>query len=194
MLILLGLIFGVLVVANFFVYRKIIGLLKDKQNQLLLLKEQNNNLKEKSILQEQKANEKASQLALKNREIVSLLLQASEIKNRIEEILKNTKPKELSNQVKKEIRFVLKEKRYWAMFHKRFVEMHPLFLTKLRENFPCFSQGDLDLCVLLKLRMDNTEIARLIGISHQSVITKKYRLRKKLTRAQVKQLDEMLEI
>ena len=47
-------------------------------------------------------------------------------------------------------------------------------------HFPKLTRGDRKLCALLKLNLSSKEIARLMGISVESVHTTRYRLRKKL--------------
>jgi DNA-binding CsgD family transcriptional regulator len=46
--------------------------------------------------------------------------------------------------------------------------------------FPELTDNDIAFCSLLKLQLTNKEIASLLGISHQSVISKKYRVKKKM--------------
>ena len=54
------------------------------------------------------------------------------------------------------------------------------FYKRLRERFPKLTQGDQKLCALIKLNFSSKDMAKLIGISVDSVHTTRYRLRKKL--------------
>jgi DNA-binding CsgD family transcriptional regulator len=46
--------------------------------------------------------------------------------------------------------------------------------------YPQLTQGERDFCSFVKLNLSNKEIAHLLQISPESVITKKYRILKKL--------------
>ncbi|MEM6380985.1 MAG: helix-turn-helix transcriptional regulator, partial [Bacteroidota bacterium] len=54
------------------------------------------------------------------------------------------------------------------------------FYRHLKEKFPKLTQGDLKLCALIKLNFSSKDVAKLMGISVESVHTTRYRLRKKL--------------
>ncbi len=68
----------------------------------------------------------------------------------------------------------------WLEFKDKFELVFPQFFTKLREQYPDLSAGDIRLTVLLKLRLKNEEIANMMGISTDSVKKAKFRLKKKI--------------
>ena len=82
--------------------------------------------------------------------------------------------------VKKELQQLIKEKDYWKQFETRFNNLNPEFATGLLNRFPKLTKNDIEFCSLVKLKLSNKEIASLLQISHESVITKKYRIRKKM--------------
>lgn len=56
----------------------------------------------------------------------------------------------------------------------------PQWFTHLRQLAPQLNRNDIEFCLLLYLGFANKEIAQLLNISHSSVHTRRYRLRKKL--------------
>ena len=54
------------------------------------------------------------------------------------------------------------------------------FYEQLNFKYPKLSRGDQKLCALVKLNLSSKEMAKLLGISIESVHTNRYRLRKKL--------------
>lgn len=68
----------------------------------------------------------------------------------------------------------------WEEFEARFIAVNKDFYKRLRERFPKLTQGDQKLCALIKLNFSSKDMAKLIGISVDSVHTTRYRLRKKL--------------
>lgn len=71
-------------------------------------------------------------------------------------------------------------KKYWEKLIKKFETINPLFISTLIEKYPILTKGERDFCCLIKMNLSNKEIANLTQISPESVITKKYRIVKKL--------------
>lgn len=55
------------------------------------------------------------------------------------------------------------------------------FFTNLKEQFPELSTGDMRLAAIMKLRLSQSEIAAMMGISEDSVKKAKQRLKGKLS-------------
>ncbi|MEM1358288.1 MAG: helix-turn-helix transcriptional regulator, partial [Bacteroidota bacterium] len=69
---------------------------------------------------------------------------------------------------------------HWQEFEARFISVNKDFYANLKQKFPNLTQGDLRLCALIKLNFSSKDVAKLLGISVESVHTTRYRLRKKL--------------
>lgn len=80
----------------------------------------------------------------------------------------------------------------WKEFEARFVSVNKSFYEKLTQKFPALTQGDLKLCALIKLSFSSKEMAKLLGISVESVHTTRYRLRKKLKLSREDNLTEFI--
>ena len=80
----------------------------------------------------------------------------------------------------------------WKEFEARFVSVNKTFYEKLTRQFPRLTQGDLKLCALVKLNFSSKEMAKLMGISVESVHTTRHRLRKKLNLSRDINLTEFI--
>ena len=104
----------------------------------------------------------------------------ADIQNQIRDLLEISTKSDIAPEVATQIENILNQRNYWKHFKTKFVEVHPEFGYNLAEMFPGLSENDIAFCSLLKLQLTNKEIASLLGISHQSVISKKYRIKKKM--------------
>jgi tetratricopeptide (TPR) repeat protein len=68
----------------------------------------------------------------------------------------------------------------WRNFRQKFERVHEGFFQKFALTVPDATEAEQRLAALTKLEMTNTEIASMLGISPDSVIKTRYRLRKKL--------------
>ncbi|MEN0005997.1 MAG: tetratricopeptide repeat protein [Bacteroidota bacterium] len=69
----------------------------------------------------------------------------------------------------------------WSTFTQYFQQVHPNFFKRLKEQYPAITSNELNLCALLKLNIQNKEIAQLLAISPSSVRTAQHRLSKKIS-------------
>ena len=74
----------------------------------------------------------------------------------------------------------LSDQTHWKMFIEKFNVVNPHFIQKLSAAFPQLNQGELQFCALIKVNLSYKEIANILQITHQSVFTKKYRVKKKM--------------
>ena len=82
--------------------------------------------------------------------------------------------------VAKSRKVVTPSKRYSNTIIVQFQSINPKFVADLQTNYPLLTKGEFEFCCLVKLNFTNKEIAHLLQISPESVITKKYRIVKKL--------------
>lgn len=69
----------------------------------------------------------------------------------------------------------------WHRFLEVFEQVYLSFFQHLQAHYPTLTQGGLKLCALLRLNLDNKTIVSLYGISLNSVLVKRHRLRQKMT-------------
>jgi len=145
-----------------------------------------NTLADKLLAQQQRDYEQEisnSQKAIideKQREATSMALRIASFYENINTLLDKFNNYGSVSEVKKELQQLIKEKDYWKQFETRFNNLNPDFATGLKNRFPKLTKNDIEFCSLVKLKLSNKEIASLLQISHESVITKKYRIRKKM--------------
>ncbi len=136
-------------------------------------------------------NEKLkNEVNFKNKELASLtmhLVQKSEILLKIkEELLKINKTKEsndIKNNIRKVVRTIEKDLKFdnnWNNFEKYFDQVHTDFIKILREKYPQLTTKDYKLCAYLRMNLSSKEIASLMNITTRSVEVSRYRLRKRL--------------
>jgi DNA-binding CsgD family transcriptional regulator len=142
------------------------------QSQDLFLKDQNLQLNEVIISKERELTALTMQLA-NIQDSISLLVDKASLE------LKENKESKI-HSLAKEIRSILSQKDYWSEFMIKFTQVHPNFNTNIKTLYPMLSSKDISFCSLIKLNLSNKEIANLLQVSHESVITKKYLLKKKL--------------
>lgn len=150
-------------------------------------------IRKEQELEIQKTNELVE---LKNKELAAFALKLIEKENFIESLKEKlskgngeVKRQELENLVHSA---VCSSKENWNEFEARFVSVNKSFYQKLKVQFPKLTQGDLKLCALVKLNFSSKEMARLTGISIDSMHTTRSRLRKKLNLAKGSNLKEFI--
>lgn len=68
----------------------------------------------------------------------------------------------------------------WNQFKVHFESVHHGFFSRMLNKHPNLTQNELKLCAYLRINLSSKEIAQMLNISPESLITKRYRLRKKL--------------
>lgn len=68
----------------------------------------------------------------------------------------------------------------WDEFKKLFTKVHSGFFSKLRNKFPNLTDTDTRLLALVKLGLNNREMANMLGITLEGIKKSKQRLRKKM--------------
>jgi len=123
-------------------------------------------------------------LELKNKELAASALQLvekdeflKEIKSRLSGDNGDIKTTEIHNVLKS---ITNSNQNNWEEFKLRFTAVNEAFYRKVTSKYPKLTQSDQKVCALIKLNFSSKEMARLLGISVESVHTTRYRLRKKM--------------
>lgn len=150
-------------------------------------------LKKKKELEVAHANE---MLELKNRQLAlsSLkLIEKDELLSSLKERLASSKGDIKRDDLKKIVRTISYSNSHnWEEFETRFTSVNRDFYSKLNKKYPKLTRGDQKLCALIKLNLSSKEMAKLLGISIESVHTSRYRLRKKLALTKETSLTEFV--
>lgn len=84
------------------------------------------------------------------------------------------------NDIKRKIELLLDSFKVNERFEKQFEEVFPGFFNSLINHCNQLTQNDLRLCACLRLNQSTKEIALILGVSHRTIESQKYRLKKKL--------------
>jgi len=81
----------------------------------------------------------------------------------------------------------------WHQFQVLFDKVHPGFFARLREKMPDLTAAETRLLALTKLQLAPREMASMLGISYDSILKTRQRLRKKINLPEEGSLDELLK-
>lgn len=137
-------------------------------------------LEQKNILEKELLKEKEMTLANREKELVEVSLDLSDLQNKILEVIDQRENPENSLAFAEKLKELLGQNNYWKYFKGKFVEVHPAFALLLAEMFPHLSDSDIAFCCMLKLQLSTSEIAILMGISPEEVESKKANIRRKM--------------
>ena len=144
-------------------------------------------------LEIQKANELSE---LKNKELAASVLQLvekDEFLKDLKEKLKSNKDNLQQSEINKLLRTIsVNNNNNWEEFRLRFTAVNEKFYKKLTKKYPNLTQSDHKVCALIKLNFSSKDMARLLGISVESVHTTRYRLRKKLKLERKENLEDFI--
>jgi len=112
-------------------------------------------------------------------ELIASTFAKVKLDKQLQDILEEIKSSE-THGVERKLKSLRAEDKYWDHIIEKFNQLNPNFYKDLKTTYPSLTKNDISFCSLVKLNLSNKEIARLLAISHESVITKKYRITKKL--------------
>lgn len=128
-----------------------------------------------------------TELELKDRELVSILLQLSqknEIITKIENLLKANPKQHKKIKILADISQLIEERKSqtldWIIIERQIEKLYPGFFERLQKTHPLLTSKDKKLCAFLRLELSSKEISGLLNITPQSVEIARVRLRKKL--------------
>jgi hypothetical protein len=81
----------------------------------------------------------------------------------------------------------------WENFKMHFDNVHPLFFKKLKQHCDDLTEENLKMCAYIKMKMTTKQIAQLLQVVPNSIITSRYRLKKKLQLADHEDLDSFID-
>ena len=184
-------ILSIVLVAFFFFKRKSEMLQMEQQRAALEL--ENKRLQEEKLQIELKAKEE---------DVLKLSLENNRKREWNSEVIQKLKVLKKENgedhqlvlrKIEMELRDELYSNEKVDLIHKNIDQINQAFYDKLKARFTDLTQGEMELCGLIKMRLNGKEIAKLRGISPQSVTKSKQRLRKKLNLDASTDIAEILE-
>lgn len=183
----------VVLIGGVIVYRKQRKEVNLKAKSLESLQDAKRYLNEKLDAEAVLNKERKETLEKSERELVANSMKIANLKNEINTVIASYPSSKDNRQLKNKLQTILKDDNDWEYFFNKFVNVHPDFISDLKQRHPSLTIIDIDFCALVKLRLTNKEIANLLNIDHKSVISKKYRIRKKMDIHQDENLEEVLD-
>lgn len=137
-----------------------------------------------------------SELDLKDRELVTFLMQLSQKNELLSKARNLLHKKEPTDKLLNELSVLLNggasQQVDWGMIEPQIEKIHPGFLERLSGRYPTISVKDKRLCSYVRLGLSSKEIAGLLNITPKSVEIARVRLRKKLNMPPRKRLIDYL--
>ncbi|MPR33714.1 tetratricopeptide repeat protein [Salmonirosea aquatica] len=118
---------------------------------------------------------KVLQLARKNEFLNSLEEQVAVLKNSMEDTVRQT-----SRRIIRLIKSDIAEDKQWEQFGEEFRSLHKGYMEALTEKHGNLTTNEIRLISLLMMNLSSKDIAATLRISNESILTARYRLRKKL--------------
>jgi len=163
------------------------------KNEALKSMDAEKSLMEKQNLHEHEyANVQKEIIDEKQKELLSTTIKMADYQNSIHAIIEKCGSDASIKDITKQLQDLITQKDYWKQFEKRFKSLYPEFEITLTKRFVRLTKNDIEFCSLLKLNLSNKEIAALLQISHESAITKKYRIKKKMEINDDAEFEKML--
>ena len=148
--------------------------------------------KKEQMLQ-QELDFKRKELASQTLHLVQKNTFLLDLKVNLEQIKKSP---ELFNKEFRRIMMLLKQENTsdqdWDIFKSYFSEVHNNFDQKLMKIYPDITEKELRLASFIKMKLSTKEIAAMLNVLSESVLTSKYRLKKKLQLDKEKDLYQFL--
>lgn len=177
------------------IFRRRQHLINAKNKQLLVEQSlENSNLKVQQLNSEIKSKERdLSDFAIN---LIQNQEWATSLASRIEDykLAEPTNKQELLTQLEQDIKNKITFDEDTKLFFERLDKLSDAFYSHLMTNYPNLSKNEIQLCSLIRLKMDSRSIATLQNITTASLNTSRYRLRKKLGLADHVNLDDFIQL
>lgn len=80
----------------------------------------------------------------------------------------------------------------WVKFKTLFEQVYPDFFPECKRNYPDLTQAEIRFLAFTKLEITPREMASLLGVSDEAIRTLRYRIKKKLTLADGKDIEQVV--
>ncbi|WP_340201447.1 tetratricopeptide repeat protein [Ascidiimonas sp. W6] len=145
-------------------------------------------MKKNKIEREKQEEIYKQEITFKQKELASQtlhLVQKNTFLQELKENLENLKnsPEKFKVEFRRIVMLLKKESatdKDWEVFKSYFTEVHDNFDNKLKAINASISEKDLRLASFIRMNLSTKEIAAILNVLPQSVLTSKYRLKKKL--------------
>jgi len=81
----------------------------------------------------------------------------------------------------------------WLKFKELFEKIHPQFFSTLKSQYPHLTQAEVRFLAFIKLEISPKEMASLLGVGDEAIRTLRFRLKKKLSITQTKDIEQIID-
>jgi len=140
----------------------------------------NKALSDKLALEQKLITFKDHLIEEQKKELLSRALEANELDKRFRQLKANTTSTKDLNEKVNSIENLLSPKQELQKIKFEFNRLYPNFQSGLKNKYPDLTKSEILFLILIKLIFSFKEIAIILNMSHNSVISKKYRISKKM--------------
>ena len=134
-------------------------------------------------------------LDIKKKELVSGMISIANLEGNISNLINHCSqnPADVCiEEINTKLKSLASDNDYWKLFRKRFNENYAGFQKNLENKFPVLTKNDLFFCSLLKLNLPYKDMALLMQVSPESIVKKKYRIKKRMGIENEQELENVL--
>jgi tetratricopeptide (TPR) repeat protein len=171
---------------------------KVSENQKLTAKLEHEKQVQQYEKQQQKLEKEKQKILLdaKTREITSYSLLVSNKNNLLKQIAQTFNNEKKTDRVAAKIDEIIQNNlsiyKEWGNFKMHFDKVHPHFFEKLKQICNDLTEENMKMCAYFKIGMTTKQIAQLLRVIPRSIITNRYRLKKKLQLSDKEDLDDFI--
>lgn len=105
-----------------------------------------------------------------------------EIRTGLTEIIRDDRrdQKKQLRQLLSKINFSFSQDDYWSEFRLIFDKVHASFFTDLKQHCPDLTPSEIRLLALVKMDLESADMAKLLGVTQESLRVMRYRVKKKM--------------
>ncbi|MCQ6959696.1 tetratricopeptide repeat protein [Mucilaginibacter aquariorum] len=115
-----------------------------------------------------------------------------EIKTELENVQSKFSDADIASSLDKMMEVHIMTDDNWAQFKKLFSRVHGTFFYNLRRKYDNLSDTDIRLLALIKLKLNNKEMAGMLGITVDGIKKAKQRLRKKMNLSEDEEIEDIV--
>lgn len=131
----------------------------------------------------------------KQKELVSDMISIATLEGSISALISDcskTSENVCIKKISEKLHSLASDDDYWKVFRKHFNENYAGFQHNLYKKFPVLTKNDLFFCSLLKLNLPYKDMALLMQVSPESIVKKKYRIKKRMGIESEQELENIL--
>lgn len=179
-LLLLSIAVSLIIVLSFgiYYYKKTTASRLQKQ-EMVEQKKENEYLETKARLETEQRKLKEQIIEQQKSELLFQINESTKLREKLTTMIKNNKG-ENNQEIFSQLDQLKADKKHWEHFMAKFNATFPDFTKKLADKYPELTNADLQFCSLLRLNLNNKEIASVLNIEPISIYKKRSRLMDKM--------------